>query len=192
MSEDVSEELSAASDVDEAGHSASEPDEEELPTVDPTSRAPGRPQVVAGVTRIVCPNCETVWEGNDLRPHAAWFCAQCQFPLFWANAGVRASATSTDDALSRLPGTAGRSTLSAIDCPTCGERNQPDPTANCWRCGNPLTLPEPPPPAPPPAPVIVAAPVVVPPRRLVWPWIVATGVLAVLALILLIILLTGD
>ena len=130
--------------VDGARHSADEPLDDELPTVDPTrSAALTQTEVVAGVTRVVCPSCETVWEGNDLRPHAAWFCAECQFPLFWANAGVRTAETSTDDALARLPGTVGRSTLSAIDCPNCGEHNPPDPTANCWRCHAPLTPPRP-------------------------------------------------
>ncbi len=164
--------------VDGARHSADEPLDDELPTVDPTrSAALTQTEVVAGVTRVVCPSCETVWEGNDLRPHAAWFCAQCQFPLFWANAGVRTAETSTDDALARLPGTVGRSTLSAIDCPNCGEHNPPDPTANCWRCHAPLTPRDPPPPQPAPQ-VFIAAPVIEPPRRRIWPWIVATGVLS--------------
>lgn len=174
--------------VDESGHDAAEPFDEELPTVDPGASGLAEPQRVDGVVRIECPRCHTVWQGNDLRPHAAWFCAQCQFPLFWVNAGIRAGESTTDAAIARFPGTAGRTALSAIDCPTCGEPNPPDPTANCLRCGNPLTLPEAAPPPPQPMQIVVSAPVVQP-RRRIWPWIVATGSLALIALILLILLL---
>ena len=168
-----------------------EPTTEPLPTVDPTAAAPMGIAVEPGVSRVICPSCGTVWQGNDLRPHAAWFCATCDFPLFWARAGGQSGDTSTDDALARLPGTGGRSTLASLACPNCGELNPPVPTADCWRCGAPLTTPEPVP--PPPAPVVVvAAPIVEPPpRRPIWPWVVATCVLSV-ALIVLLILLLND
>ncbi len=111
--------------------------------------------------------------------------------MFWARAGGQSGDTSTDDALARLPGTGGRSTLASLACPNCGELNPPVPTADCWRCGAPLTTPEPVP--PPPAPVVVvAAPIVEPPpRRPIWPWVVATCVLSA-ALIVLLILLLND
>lgn len=162
-----------------------------LPTLDPHATPLYEPSLLPGITRVICPNCQTVWEGNDLRPHAAWFCATCDFPLFWARSGGQVGLGSTDDALARLPGTAGRTALASIACPNCGEHNPPDPTANCLRCGAPLTTPEPPPPAPPPQ-VVVAPPVIEPRRRRIWPWIVATGVLALLAIVLLLILLFND
>ena len=168
-----------------------EPTTEPLPTVDPTRAAPMGMAVEPGVSRVICPSCGTVWQGNDLRPHAAWFCATCDFPLFWARAGGQSGETSTDDALARLPGTGGRSTLASLACPNCGELNPPVPTADCWRCGAPLTTPESAP--PPPVPIVVAAPLVEPPppRPPSWPWVVATCVLSA-ALIVLIILLLND
>lgn len=177
----------------EARHNAAEPLDEELPTLDPSATAAGaEPQTVAGMTRIVCPQCSTVWQGNDLRPHAAWFCTQCQFPLFWVNAGIRSSASSIDDSLVRLPGTNGRTTLSSIICPTCGEHNLPVPTANCWRCHNPLTPLDPPPPPPPAPPVVIAPPVIVPARRRIWPWVLATGLLSLTLLVIVLILIFND
>ena len=133
--------------VDGARHAATETFEAQLPTVDPDrSSALAQPQVIDGITQVVCPQCATVWKGDQLRPHAAWFCQQCQFPLFWVNAGIRREPGSTEEALARLPGTNGRTALSAINCPWCGEHNPPDPTANCLRCHRPLTVPDPPPP----------------------------------------------
>jgi hypothetical protein len=180
-------EPAAQEPADPEGH---ETTTEPLPTVDPTRAAPMGMAVEPGVSRVICPSCGTVWQGNDLRPHAAWFCATCDFPLFWARAGGQSGETSTDDALARLPGTGGRSTLASLACPNCGELNPPVPTADCWRCGAPLTTPEPAP--PPPIPIVVAAPIVEPPppRRPIWPWVVATCVLSAALIVLLILLMT--
>ena len=178
---------------DEAEHVTGEPFDEELPTVDATApSALAAPQALAGSDQEVeCPQCHTRWKGNDLGPHAAWFCEQCQFPLFWANAAARPVATtSIGESLSRLPGTQGRLTSTAIDCPACGEHN---PSSNCWRCNQSLNFLDPPPapPAPPP-PMAVAPAVIVAPQRPVWPWILATGLLALTVVVLVLMLLLDD
>ncbi|MFT3852766.1 MAG: hypothetical protein QM733_08530 [Ilumatobacteraceae bacterium] len=152
---------SAASDVDEAEHP----------------------------TEIPCPNCGTTWKGNDLRPHAAWFCAKCQYPLFWARPQPRPVMATIDDSLARLPGTVGRTSLTPVECPRCHEHNPP---ANCVRCGASLIQEPLPPPPPIVQQIVVAQPVVVPPPPRVWPWIVSTGVLALVAIILLVLLLLVD
>jgi len=132
---------------------------------------------------VRCPNCETVWEGSDLRPHAQWFCGKCDYPLFWAlppRADDVAGGPDGDGAFARLPGTDGRETLSSLACPHCGERNPPDPTRDCLRCGLSLTVRhdvviE-------PAIITVVQTQVLPPlpqrKRRVWPWILATVVVA--------------
>lgn len=165
----------------------------EPPTAPPaeTSAAAPPPSVEATIeygeygeheVHVRCPNCDTVWAGTDLRPHAQWFCGNCDYPLFWAQAPTSHVVGDSDDgaAFARLPGTDGRETLSSIACPHCGERNQPDPSRNCLRCGLPLTLRD--------DPVIehdvvtVVHTQVLPPlptkRRRIWPWIVVAAVCA--------------
>lgn len=151
-----------------------------LPTIDPV--APGHldhvsadDAVAPGHIRVQCPNCDSLWEGNDLRPHAEWFCGKCDFPLFWARSGVPSS-NEFGGALARLPGTDGRDAILSLACPACGEMNQPVPTANCLRCGHPLTSPEPATVLPAPA-VLYLQPEPVA-RRRIWPWVVATCILA--------------
>jgi hypothetical protein len=136
--------------------------------------------------RVECPGCGTIWEGNDIRPHAEWFCGTCDYPLFWALPGGGHNALEGDGALSRLPGTDGRSTLASLACPACGERNPPVPTANCLRCGAPLT-PAAPALAPPTELVAAAVPTVPVKQRRIWPWVLATGALA-LALVVVAVL----
>lgn len=133
--------------------------------------------------QVKCPNCETVWAGSDLRPHAQWFCGKCDYPLFWAlppKAELVGGGPEGDGALSRLPGTDGRETLSSMACPSCGERNPPDPSLDCLRCGMPLT----PRPTAAPIPQVVAvldtvAPPPPPRRRRVWLSIVVAVLAAV-------------
>lgn len=141
---------------------------------------------------VECPNCGSQWEGDNLRPHAAWFCGTCDFPLFWAGAGAPAGQTLTDAAFARLPGTDGRDAMLSLACPTCGEQNPPVPTANCLRCGSPLT---------PPAPVVIEAPAPAiimlppepaPPRRRIWPWVLATCVLATALIVAVIVALNRS
>jgi hypothetical protein len=143
-------------------------------------------------TLVECPNCGSQWEGDNLRPHAAWFCGTCDFPLFWAGAGAPAGQTLTDAAFARLPGTDGRDAMLSLACPTCGEQNPPVPTANCLRCGSPLTPPPPViAPAPAPAPIIILPPEP-PPQRRIWPWVVATCVLATALLIAIVVALNRS
>lgn len=159
-----------------------------LPTLPPVGAAPApdpskHSATVGDDVHVRCPNCETVWEGSDLRPHAQWFCGKCDYPLFWAlppKADATAGGPEGDGALARLPGTDGRETLSSLACPHCGERNPPDPTRECLRCGLPLTVRH----------DVVVEPEVItiiqtqvlpplPPRkRRIWPWIVAAAVVA--------------
>lgn len=138
--------------------------------------------VVANEVQVKCPNCETVWEGSDLRPHAQWFCGKCDYPLFWAlppKAEVGTGDPEGDGAFSRLPGTDGRETLTSMPCPHCGERNLPDPTRDCLRCGLPLTPRHEVAAAPVFVPVVAPPPPPAPPKkRRVWLWIVAAVVVA--------------
>ncbi|MEO5724036.1 MAG: hypothetical protein ABIQ39_01265 [Ilumatobacteraceae bacterium] len=137
--------------------------------------------------RVECPGCGTLWEGNDMRPHAEWFCATCDYPLFWARSGGTITGVEGDGALARLPGTDGRAALSSISCPACGEHNPPVPTANCLRCGAPLTPLKPV--VTPDAPAVVAVvPPPLPRRRRIWPWVVATCVLAVALIVMIVVL----
>jgi hypothetical protein len=143
-------------------------------------------EAAPGHIRVECPNCGSVWQGNDLRPHSEWFCGTCDFPLFWARSGAP-SAVEVDAAFARLPGTDGRDAVLSLACPVCGEHNPPVPTANCLRCGSPLTTPVPviALPAPTPAPIVVVAEPVR--RRRIWPWVVATCVLAAALIVAIVI-----
>lgn len=137
--------------------------------------------------RVECPNCHLVWEGNDIRPHAEWFCANCDYPLFWVLPPAPTEGAEGDGAFSRLPGTDGRDYLTSIACPHCAERNPPDPSADCLRCGLPLTPVTVEPPAPPL--VVTVERMVTPPRRRIWPWVVATCVSFTAFLVTLVLLL---
>jgi hypothetical protein len=139
---------------------------------------------------ITCPTCGTISYFEELDRNAEAFCRVCDFPLFWARATRLAGAD--DDAggggLRRLPGTAGRVAIATLACPVCTEPN-PITGVVCIRCGSDLHPAPPtvviPPPPPPPEPEPVPLP---PPRRVIWPWILL-GVLAVIAVVLLIVLL---
>lgn len=137
--------------------------------------------------RVECPNCHLVWEGNDIRPHAEWFCANCDYPLFWVLPPSPTEVAEGDGAFSRLPGTDGRDYLTSIACPHCAERNPPDPAADCLRCGLPLTPVTVEPPLPPL--VVTVERIVTPARRRLWPWVVGTCAFAAAFVITLIILL---
>jgi hypothetical protein len=126
--------------------------------------------------RVACPSCGSQWQGDDLRPHAEWFCATCDFPLFWAKSGAPGG-QQVDDALARLPGTDGREAMLSLACPACGEQNPPVPTANCLRCGSPLSTPEPILTFAPPVPIVIVPAEPVKQRR-IWPWVLATCLLA--------------
>lgn len=157
------------------------PYEPMLPTLTPTpvvflDHALPDDEGEPGHIRVECPNCGSLWQGNDLRPHAEWFCGTCDFPLFWARSGVPGS-SDVDSAFARLPGTDGRDAMVSLACPTCGEQNPPVPSANCLRCGSPLTPPVAVMALAPPSPIMIVAPEIVP-RRRIWPWVVATCVLA--------------
>ncbi len=182
----------APPDVEPEREPTSEPVLDTLPTL-PTlplagTAPPPDPRLhsatVGDDVQVRCPNCETVWEGSDLRPHAQWFCGKCDYPLFWAlppKADAMTGGPDGDGALARLPGTDGRETLSSLACPHCGERNPPDPTRDCLRCGLSLTVRH----------DVVVEPEVItivqtqvlpplPPRkRRVWPWLVAAVVVTV-------------
>jgi hypothetical protein len=140
-------------------------------------------------TSVQCPSCGTVWEGNDIRPHAEWFCDNCDYPLFWVLPGSSTEVAETGRSLSRLPGTDGRDALTSLACPHCGERNPPDPTRDCLRCGLPLTLPKPE--QPEPVVITIEAPAPPPPpRRRIWPWVVTACVFATAFVVTLIVLIT--
>jgi hypothetical protein len=138
---------------------------------------------------ITCPTCGTESFFEEVGRDAAAFCRVCDYPLFWVNTvklGVQ-SGELGDTGLRRLPGTAGRIAVAMLACPNCTEPN-PVTASICIRCGADLhpvppvvVVPLPPPPAPPPPPPP-------PPKRVIWPWIVL-GVLAVIAVVLLIVLL---
>jgi hypothetical protein len=115
------------------------------------------------------------------------FCLECDFPLFWAPAAMAVPAVEggpLDTSLRRLPGTAGRTMVATIVCPTCAE---PNPVRNhlCLRCRNvlrPEPLPEPEPLPPPPPPRVEAPPPPPPPKkRIVWPWVLLLLVLILAA-----------
>ena len=120
---------------------------------------------------VECPGCGLLCEGVDPRPTAAWFCPNCDYPLFLADPAPPAVTTNTALARRRLPGTDGRELLGADACWACGERNPPG-TMNCVRCGSQLIRPAPP--APLDVPTLEPAdgePLVFVARR----WLLVTG-----------------
>jgi hypothetical protein len=139
---------------------------------------------------ITCPECGTIAEVQLNRRQAEDFCRTCDYPLFWVPSEVVLGdgSQSAEQALRRLPGTAGRAAAVARPCPHCAEPNVVS-AVTCIRCGRPMVLPPPPPPvvvAPPPPPPPPAEPEPEPePRSLWWLW----AALAVIGLILLVIVL---
>jgi hypothetical protein len=136
---------------------------------------------------VACPGCGTVTRLDTIARTADEFCPKCDFPLFWAPAAMAAPGVDggpLDASLRRLPGTAGRTMVATIVCPTCAE---PNPVRNqlCLRCGGvlrPLPEPEPAPlPPPPPPHVQVLPPPPPPPKRVVWPWVLVVLVLLLAA-----------
>jgi ribosomal protein L40E len=92
---------------------------------------------------VECPGCGTICEGVDPRPTAAWFCPNCDYPLFLAAPAPPAIAANSGLARRRLPGTDGREVVAAAPCWACGERN-PIGTLSCIRCNSQLVRPAPP------------------------------------------------
>ena len=92
---------------------------------------------------VECPGCGTICEGVDPRPTAAWFCPNCDYPLFLAAPAPPAVAANSGLARRRLPGTDGREVIAAEPCWACGERN-PIGTLSCIRCNSQLVRPAPP------------------------------------------------
>jgi hypothetical protein len=146
-------------------------------------------------TPITCPVCGTVSYFEELNRDASAFCRVCDFPLFWVRSARLAGPdeASGDAGLRRLPGTAGRVAVATLDCPVCTEPN-PVSAEICIRCGSQLH-PAPPEPAPeptpaPPPPVVYQPPPPPPPpaKRVIWPWVLL-GVLAVIAVVILVVLL---
>jgi hypothetical protein len=143
--------------------------------------------VEAKLITATCPNCGTVGAVDYARRDAAGFCPACDFPLFWSKDRVvpMSSDGPAPGALRRLPGTVGREALASMLCPECDEPN-PATGERCVRCDallRPVALE--------PEPVLVFEPEPEPevepePERSWWPFIVA-GVLAVVALAILLI-----
>jgi hypothetical protein len=136
---------------------------------------------------IECPGCGTVTRLDGIVRTAEEFCPECDYPLFWAPAAMAAPAVEggpLDTSLRRLPGTAGRTMIATIVCPSCAE---PNPVRNelCLRCRGvlrPKPEPEPAPlPPPPPPRVEVIPPPPPPPKRVVWPWMLLVLVLILAA-----------
>ena len=140
------------------------------------------------MAEITCPECGHQTDLVSIRRSSEEFCSHCDYPLFWVLPPGGNEVGETGRALSRLPGTDGRETLTSLACPHCGERNPPVPAADCLRCGLPLTIG---PDAPPPEPVVIRveapAPPPITPRR-IWPWVVAACVFAAAFVVTLIIL----
>lgn len=137
------------------------------------------PQPVAvdgdSLETVTCPDCGTVRTIRLARREAEAFCAECDYPLFWAR-GTRVAegpAGSSAAARRRLPGAQGATQLATLPCPACAERNLPG-AEHCIRCTSPMVLPPPPAPVPAPAPEPVVAPAAPEPepegRRFPW-WV---------------------
>ncbi len=127
--------------------------------------------VAADEVEVECPGCGLLLVGESPRPTAAWFCPNCDYPVFWASPNPEPSPPQRR-ARRRLPGTAGRDVLGAEECWHCGERNEPGLTL-CPRCA--ATLPKPPAPTADPVVVEVVRHVAVPHlvRPVTWPFVAA-------------------
>lgn len=142
--------------------------------------------------RVTCPECGAVQEVYLNRRDAVDFCHSCDFPLFWTPSEVvRDRGAGDGEALRRLPGTVGRTTLASTACPHCSELNLVNAQV-CIRCGQPMhpVAEAPPPPVPvyvPPPPPIVEPE---PKRGVPW-WVWATSVALVVGVVLLILFLTN-
>jgi hypothetical protein len=136
---------------------------------------------------VECPGCGSVCEGVDPRPTAAWFCPNCDYPLFLAAPAPPAVAANSGLARRRLPGTDGREVIASEPCWACGERN-PMGSMSCIRCNSQLVRPTPPAPLEVEAPPVEAevVPLILVARR--WP-LVLGGALGGALLTLLIALL---
>lgn len=141
------------------------------------------------VVDVECPTCGTPARIDANRRDAEDFCVTCDFPLFWAveRSVVLAAPDTGDTGLRRLPGTAGRTTLSFVSCPGCTEPNVPS-AVQCTRCAanlHPIA-------GPLPVPVVVAdAPVelVEEPTSRNWWWLALAIATALALLVLLLVLL---
>jgi hypothetical protein len=127
--------------------------------------------VADGEVEVECPSCGLLLVGESPRPTAAWFCPDCDYPVFWASPNPE-PAPPQRRARRRLPGTAGREVLGAEECWHCGERNEPG-LRVCPRCA--ATLPKPTAPTPEPVVVEVERIVTVPHlvRPVTWPFVAA-------------------
>jgi hypothetical protein len=139
--------------------------------------------------RVTCPECGAVQDVYLNRRDAVDFCHNCDFPLFWTPSEViRDRGPGDGDALRRLPGTVGRTTLASTACPHCSELNLVSAQV-CIRCGLPMhpvaELPPPPEPVyvPPPPPVVAPEPE----RGVPW-WVWVLGGVALAAIIVVVIL----
>jgi hypothetical protein len=130
----------------------------------------------------VCPSCGTSGAVDFGRRDSTAFCARCDFPLFWSRDRVvlAANGAADDRGLRRLPGTAGRTALASMLCPSCHEPN-PATGVTCLRCGADLYPAAPEPVAVMPEPVVEPAPEPQPRNRWWLPYLIA-GVAAMLAL----------
>lgn len=123
--------------------------------------------------QVTCPECGSKQDVHLNRRDSVDFCQRCDFPLFWtpSRIGRDRDLGQRSEALRRLPGTVGRSTLASIACPHCAELNTVS-AITCVRCGLSMQPVQ----APPPLVVVAPAPpppVVVEPKRGVpwWVWL---------------------
>jgi hypothetical protein len=137
----------------------------------------------------VCPSCGTSGTVDFGRRDSAAFCTRCDFPLFWSRDRVvlAANGAADDRGLRRLPGTAGRTALASMLCPSCHEPN-PATGVTCLRCGADLYPAEPEPVAVVPEPVVEQAPEPEPRHRWWLPYLIA-GVAALIALAVVLVVL---
>lgn len=138
---------------------------------------------------VECPGCGTICEGVDPRPTAAWFCPNCDYPLFLAAPAPPAVAANSGLARRRLPGTDGREVIAAEPCWACGERNLVG-TLSCVRCNSQLVRPAPPAPLEPEteAAAAQAVPLIFVARR--WPLVLGGALGGALLTIVITLLVT--
>ncbi|HEY5879378.1 MAG TPA: hypothetical protein VIU11_10720 [Nakamurella sp.] len=157
----------------------------------PPAAAMPDPRTTGATDVVTCPECGQLATVNMARRSADDFCRNCDFPLFWAKGTViMPEGQDTGPSLRRLPGTVGRAATASLICPHCAEPNSP--TAEiCVRCAlslRPVEIAEP---APPPEPIIVFEPDPEPEPEPApgfdWWWVVA-GVMALVAVALIILL----
>lgn len=152
------------------------------PVQEPTGT--GAPPAAAR-DRVTCPECGAVQDVYLNRRDAVDFCHNCDFPLFWTPSDVvRDLGAGDGDALRRLPGTVGRTTLASMACPNCAELNLVSAQV-CVRCGQPMhpVVEAPPPPEPiyiPPPPVVEPEPEHGVPW---WVWVLVGGIIAAMIVV---------